>query len=201
MMMARGEVAASVKHPIQQLERAVMRAPSRRRVDPGSRRREGEVVLVGARRADDAEHRLLEIALDGARRGDREVLVVVANVRWAEFQAAAILAGITACELPQMTMKQLACLHRARTTLAELPITLVGSVIQPGRTTAVSIWLDAHRNGLAVLPAAWPALAGHDETVAAGFVDTMSAMARTSESTIVMPWPGAVSFRQRAPSL
>src|SRR5690606_19028293 len=48
-------------------------------------------------------------------------------------------------------------------------------------------WLENHPNGLAVLPAAWPASLV-DEANAATFVRDLKTIARETDAAIVLPW-------------
>lgn len=164
-------------------------APSRQPLLEPSMLIAGSLGLVGAQRDDDAERLLLVLALDAAT--DRDVLLVVQDRRWVTIQMVAIASGIAPNDVARpsnLTADELARLEEARREIASMPIEVSDSIVHNGNTDDVAAWLRDHENGLAVLPAAWPASLGGDEDRAADFVRNMKAIARETAGTVLLPW-------------
>jgi hypothetical protein len=144
----------------------------------------GNLGLVGAHREEDAERVLLMTALDAAP--NRRVLVVSQDRYWTEVELIALARGVSSNDI--VGSDEFLRFGETERVLASMSIEVSDAIVHNGSAEDVSRWLRDHENGLAILPAAWPASLCGDEDRAAAFVRRMKAIARETSGTILIPW-------------
>jgi len=148
----------------------------------------GDLAVVAAPRQEETETLLLTIGLDEAV--NRDVLFVVEQPEQTELRLLSLATGIEleAIESLRLTDIQLASLRVARDRIGSQPIELMRTARLRNNIVDLKRWLESHHGGLAVIPAAWPTSLLEDSEHAGGFVRMLKAMARETDSSIMIPW-------------